>query len=213
MSTDATTPTRPLRKDAQRSRRLVLAAAERLFAERGIEVGFDQIAREAGVGVGTVYRRFPDRRALVAALFAEKVTGLREIADEALAMDDAWASLEHFVRQSAEHMQRDRGLADVVAQGGQEDQALVGLRHDLDEAVKRLVARAQEAGELRADVANTDLAVMSLAISRVGAGGGPELVDRYLTLVLDALRARPGSTPLPGAPPGPDDFPRIAEAF
>ena len=96
MATDATSE-RPLRADAERNRQRILDAAADLFAERGLQVSLDEVAERAGVGVGTVYRRFPDREALIDALFQVRVEEFIGIAREAAADPDAWAGLTRFI--------------------------------------------------------------------------------------------------------------------
>ena len=92
-------PGRPLRRDAARNRERILAAAAELFTERGLQVTLDEVARRAGVGVGTVYRRFPDKEALTDALFEERITALVDLAQQALADPDEWAGLVSFLEQ------------------------------------------------------------------------------------------------------------------
>src|ERR1700709_2058318 len=92
----AETPERPLRKDAARNRERILAAAGEVFAERGLEVTLDDIAHHAGVGVGTVYRRFRDKEELIDALFDERMDAVLTVAEQALAVDDPWLGLEGF---------------------------------------------------------------------------------------------------------------------
>src|SRR5919107_5107373 len=90
--------TRPLRADAERNRARILAAASEVFAERGLDVSLDDIAGAAGVGVGTVYRRFPDKDALIDALFEDKIADVERVAREALDVEDPWEGFESFMR-------------------------------------------------------------------------------------------------------------------
>ena len=200
---------RPLRKDAQRSRRLVLDAAADLFARHGLEVGFDEIARAAGVGVGTVYRRFPDRQALVDALFSEKVDALLAGAAADLEIPDPWAAIVAFCERSIREGQRDRGLAQVLAGETQGLGRLDELRAGMGRLVDALVERAQHAGSVRADVDGVDLAVLTHLLSRVAVDEGEDFWRRYLALFLDALRAEPARRPLPVPPPTPAQFDEI----
>lgn len=189
-----------LRKDAQRTRGQVLEAATALFAARGVRVGFDEIAKRAGVGVGTVYRRFPCREVLVEALFAEKLELVRERAAAAQRIADPWEALVWFCESSIAEQQCDRGLTEVLARSAPEAGALDALRDEIGVAVEAVVRRAQEAGAARADLAYTDLAVCLHLLSRMGAGEG-EVWRRYLALFLDSIRARPDQSPLPGSAP------------
>lgn len=189
-----------LRKDAQRSRELVLEAAKNLFAARGVEVGFDEIARRAGVGVGTVYRRFPCREALVEALFAEKLLRVKQTAAAALEIPDPWQALVWFCESCISEQQCDRGLTQVLASGGVDTDSLGDLREQIGAAVDDVVRRAQDAGVVRADLAYSDLAVTLHVLSRMSVEGS-EVWRRYLALFLDSIRTRSGQDELPGPPP------------
>src|SRR5581483_435879 len=94
--------TRPLRKDAERNRQRILRAAADVFTARGFEATLDDVAHHAGVGVGTVYRRFPNKEALAEALFHERLDGLVRLAERALAEPDAWQGLVRFLEQAGE---------------------------------------------------------------------------------------------------------------
>src|SRR5215216_4777906 len=104
------TTEKPLRADAERNRRRILDAAADLFADKGLSVGLDEIAHHAGVGVGTAYRRFPDKRQLIEALFDERLDRLVELAERGLAADDAWEGLTGFLEQATELQIANRGL-------------------------------------------------------------------------------------------------------
>src|ERR1700761_3684746 len=101
---------RPLRRDAERNRQRILAAAAEVFNERGLDVSLDEIARHAGVGVGTVYRRFRTKEELIEALFMDRLDSVATIADEAYANPDAWCGLVSFMERMAEIMAGDVGL-------------------------------------------------------------------------------------------------------
>src|SRR3954453_13073586 len=96
------TTSKPLRRDAEHNRQLILDAARAAFAEGGLDVGLHEIAKRAGVGVGTVYRRFPAKEELIAALFEDRIEDVIAIAQEALAEDHAWTGLEHFLHRTCE---------------------------------------------------------------------------------------------------------------
>lgn len=202
---------RPLRSDAQRTRRLVLDAAGELFAERGLEVGFDEIARKAGVGVGTVYRRFSDRETLIEALFSEKADEIVADASAALAVSDPWLAIVDFCERTIVVRQRDRGLAEVLANGKHGHERLEALRGQLNTILSELLERAQGAGVVRADVEPTDLAVMTYLLSRITVDETTEIWRRYLSLFFDAIRSRPGIQPLSGPAPTLQMFEEIAQ--
>src|SRR4029077_3321533 len=114
MSADPAPKERPLRRDAERNRQRILDAAAVVFAQRGLRASHDDIAREAGVGVGTVYRRFPDKEQLIDALFEDRMSEMVAIADEGLAMADPWDGLVHFLVAGQELQSSDRGLKELV---------------------------------------------------------------------------------------------------
>src|SRR6516165_7497408 len=101
---------RPLRRDAERNRQRILRAAADVFTERGLQATLDDVAHRAGVGVGTVYRRFPDKEALVEALFAERLEALVGFAEQALADPDPWGGLVSFLERTVAVIAGDRGL-------------------------------------------------------------------------------------------------------
>jgi AcrR family transcriptional regulator len=193
---------RPLRSDAERNRRLVLEAAAEAFAERGIDVGMAEIARRAGVGNATVFRRFPTKDALVLAIFEDRIAETLAAADEAAVIDDPWDALVHILERSAELQARDRGFFQATEQHLLKHPELLAHHRKIVDAVDPLVARAQGSGALRDDV--TTLDVLGLTKAAVACVlPSPELrADgwrRPLALMLDGLR--PGSaTPLPFPP-------------
>ena len=105
---------RPLRKDAERNRQRILKAAEKVFTERGLEATLDDVARQAGVGVATVYRRFPDKASLTDAMFEERINILCDLATQALDANDPWEGLAGFMETAAEMLTRDRGLRQLL---------------------------------------------------------------------------------------------------
>jgi AcrR family transcriptional regulator len=210
--TSANSEGRPLRRDAERNRGLILDAARQVYAAQGLDAGFDEIARVAGVGVGTVYRRFPERGDLVEALFEQEIDAVVERAQQAAADPDAWRGLSGFLHWGAEAQAADRGLAQVLAAAGQGHERVARGRDRLAPAVDALVRHAQEAGVLRPDVQGLDLGVAVAMIGRVGGPDRAELRERYVTLVLDGLCVhRDAPTPLPPVPATEDDLACVVE--
>ena len=200
---------RPLRRDAERNRQLILDAARQVFAAEGLDAGFDAIARVAGVGVGTVYRRFPQRADLVHALFDQEVDRVVARAESALAEPDAWGALCAFLRWSVEAQAADRGLAQLLAASGH-GRSGSDHRDRIEPLVDALASRAQAAGALRPNVTALDLVLAASLASRVGSPDRPEPRERLLALVLDGAavdRATP--TPLPEPAPTHDDLTRL----
>jgi AcrR family transcriptional regulator len=190
-----------LRRDAERNRQRILAAAAEVFTERGFEATLDDVAHRAGVGVGTVYRRFPDKASLADALFEERVDALVELAERAQQEPDAWTGLVTFLEQSAEMLADDRGLRQILLYAVEGHDRHTYARDRMRPAVDCLVKRAQADGQVRADLAATDVPLiefMIVATAEYTSCVRPAVWRRYLALILDALRpARDGITVLP----------------
>jgi AcrR family transcriptional regulator len=161
-----------LRADAQRNLDRLLEAASECFAERGADVSVDEIARRAGVGHGTVFRRFPSKDALLAECVLRRVRELTAAADAAQGEPDAGEAFDRFFRLAADAYARDRGLVDGVASCLEAPEMV-----ELEAAVGRLARAAQRAGRLRADLDARDLLALVPAASR------------YPDVILDGLRA------------------------
>jgi AcrR family transcriptional regulator len=188
-----------LRADAERNRRLVLEAAALAFAEEGLEVGMAEIARRAGVGNATVFRRFPTKDALVGAIIDEKIAELLGAAQRAGHVADPWNALVEFLETMAELQGRDRGFFQATEQFLLDHPDLLRRHRPIVDAVEPLVRRAQAAGVVRDDVTTID--VMGLVKGSVASlPPSPNLRSdgwrRYLALLLDALRPE-AATPLP----------------
>ncbi len=194
-------PERPLRKDAERNRRRILQAAAEVFTERGLEATLDDVARHAGVGVGTVYRRFPDKAALADALFEERIDILVDLATEAYGADDPWQGLAGFMEAAAEMLSTDKGLRQILMFAPYGHKRVNYARSRMRPAVGKLVERAQAAGQVRPDLGATDIPVLEFmlgATAEYARDVRPDLWRRYLALMLDALRpSRTGFTELP----------------
>jgi AcrR family transcriptional regulator len=177
---------RPLRADARRNRERILQTARTAFADRGQDVQMDEIAERAGVGVGTVYRHFPTKEALVLELVRESVGGCIEAAAAALEREDPWEAVESVVRDNAQNMARNRGLRDAMAgvdfpdDCPWEDSQLRGH-------AAALIERAQSAGAMRAGITVDDYqALMCGLAAAIASGGDPE---RQSEFALAGLRA------------------------
>jgi AcrR family transcriptional regulator len=209
------TAPRPLRADAERNRRRVLDAATELFAAKGLSVGLDEIARHAGVGVGTAYRRFPDKRKLIEELFEDRLDRMVELAEQGLEADDPWEGLTGFLERATEEQIANRGLKEIAFGSDQGTALAARARARIAPLTEKLVRRAQASGALRADVVASDVLLLQFIISsadELTTTHAPELWRRYLAMVLDGLR-----TPDPHALPQPglslDEFdPAVREA-
>lgn len=182
---------RPLRADARRNRARIVAAAREVFAQQGREAQMDDVARTAGVGVGTVYRHFPTKESLIEGLVADKFEKLAGWARESLEIEDPWLAFESMMWRGAEQMARDRPLFQVLAADAGMVDRVARARTDLREAMGELMARAQAAGRLRPDARADDVGMIMC-----GAGGAMQLCHethddwrRFFGFVLDGLRA------------------------
>src|SRR4051812_28271447 len=146
---------RPMRADARRNREAILDAARAECARHGAAVQVDDVARGAGVGVGTVYRHFPTKEALIDALVAEKFRTAVENAEAALEIEDPWDAFAALLRRNAEHMAKAAVLRDAfarLAEHGPPPPAAAAGQAELEVVAGRVLARAQDAGVVRADV-------------------------------------------------------------
>jgi AcrR family transcriptional regulator len=205
-------PARPLRRDAERNRQRILKAASEAFTECGLEVSLDEVARLAGVGVGTVYRRFATKEELVEALFVDRVDAIAAVAERAAEEPDPWTGLVSFMEQMAEMLADDLGLRQMLmfATYGR-DQVAYARRRNAP-LVAKLVERAQAAGQVRADLRTTDIPFIIFVLTeaaQIARHARPDIWRRYLALIIDGLRpARPGVTELPVPALLPDELER-----
>jgi AcrR family transcriptional regulator len=198
VSTEPSAP--PLRADAERNRQRLLAAAKDLFATRGLDVTLDEVARHAGVGTGTAYRRFPNKDALIDALMVDRIGELADIARECLQESDPWRGLTGYFERALALQAADRGLKDVLFSSGRGRERSNQARQQIAPVVTELVRRAQEAGAVRSDIAVSDVPLINFMLNTVvdfGRDVEPDLYRRYLAIVLDGLRPRDDLAPLP----------------
>jgi AcrR family transcriptional regulator len=189
MAADPKTDERPLRADARRNRERILQAARGACAEHGASVQIDDVARSAGVGVGTVYRHFPTKDALIAALVAEKFRLTTENLRQALEIEDPWDAFAEGLRRNAEVMAADAGLRDALIRLGPDISHDGEASAELDALAGKLVARAQAAGALRDDVTVQDIGALMGGLCTSMAHPGLDW-RWHLELLLDGLRAR-----------------------
>jgi AcrR family transcriptional regulator len=202
-----------LRADAERNRQRLLDAAREVFAQRGLDVTLDEIARHAGVGTGTAYRRFPNKDALIEALMVERIGDLQAIAQACLEEPDPWQGLAGYFERALELQAADRGLKEVLFSPGRGREGVARARGALAPVVGQIVQRAVDAGVVRSDLSTTDVPLITFMLNTlvdIGREVEPELYRRYLTIVLDGLRPRDGAEPLPVDAL---DLPRFVEAM
>jgi AcrR family transcriptional regulator len=199
---------RQLRRDAERNRQVIIATARTMFAERGLDISLDEVARAAGLGVGTVYRRFPTRDALVDALFADSLTAIIEVVHQARSFPRAFDGLRHFLESMVEMQASDKGLRDLMLSGRPlaPGEDLIGTQ--FKPPLQALLTRAQQEGDLRPGLTATDVAVLEIAVQSAAeftAASAPGAWRRYLSVVLDGMRARPDGLAEPLDRPPLDD--------
>ncbi len=197
MSTPA--PGRPLRKDAERNRQRILAAARDLFAQRGVEPNLNDIAHHAGVGVGTVYRRFATKEELIEAIFEDGLDQIAALAQTALQHDDPWHGFAWFVNTMCELTATDRGLREIAFSKSYAGARVDAAQERLGPILTKVVERAQNDGSLRQDVSFTDMPIISLLAGTVSEFAGhvdPSLWRRYVAILLDGMRSRDDQTRL-----------------
>ncbi|MDQ1424963.1 MAG: hypothetical protein QOD72_2461 [Acidimicrobiaceae bacterium] len=190
------------RADARRNRERVLAAAADVLSEWGLSAPMEEIARRAGVGVGTVCRNFPTKQAMVDAVLAVRYDELLQDALDGLANPDSGDAFETFVVVLSAFQARHRALAEQMAKDVELAATSSHARERLWAAISELVARAQSVGTVRADIGPADVALLLSGVAHTTALAGElQLVlrDRYVRIILDGLRPR-GATPLPGDP-------------
>lgn len=207
MSSTTDKPERPLRADAERNRQRILDAATAEFAERGLSVTMDAVAARAGVGVGTVYRRFPEKSDLLQAVFDERLMEMVALADAALEREDAWAGLVEFIERGSEFQANSRALRQLVLGSPVGAEFAQRGRELLRPRVAELVRRARESGELRDDVDTIDVPLIQLMVATImdlTSEVAPETWRRMLAIVIDGLRTsrdQPSALPAPALEP------------
>ncbi|WP_226367244.1 TetR/AcrR family transcriptional regulator [Pseudonocardia sp. ICBG162] len=184
-------PTR-LRADAQDNRDRILAAARVLFAEDGLDVGMRAVARRAGVGPATLYRRFPTRDDLVREAFAEEMQECRRIVVDGVADDDPWRGFRTVVHRLVALNVRNRGFVDAFTAAEPARDLLAGHQRELLRMIDGLASRARACGALRPDFTVDDL-ILVLRAGR-GLAAAPEAsrgrdAERFARLAVDAFRA------------------------
>jgi AcrR family transcriptional regulator len=181
-----------LRADAERNRSALLHAAREIFGEHGLDASLDEIARRAGVGNATLYRRFPTRRDLIAEVFAGQMTTWANLAGESLADPDPWHGFVTYVTRVCEIQATDRGLSDLlVSSSFEDDERLSDLLRTAQQAAAEVIRRAQDAGALRADLTRVDLRMLMMANAGVAVrSSDPEAWRRLLTLFFEGVATR-----------------------
>ena len=205
--------TPPLRSDARRNRERIVAAASELFAEHGVDLCVDEIARRAGVGHATVFRRFPTKDDLIVAMFERRLDEVGEAVEEAARADDPWEGLVAAMAFIAERQARDRGMFEAAGSEVVGSPRMRDARARILAPLTDLLRRAQAAGAVREDLEPQDMIFLITAAGRASPCRLEigDLWRRYLGVILDGMRPF-AARPLPVPAPGVDEVESALEA-
>lgn len=193
---------RPLRRDAQRNRQRIIEAARDLFAKRGLEPNLNDVAHHAGVGVGTVYRRFDSKQDLIEAIFVDSLNQLADLAEDGLAQQDSWQGFVWFFERMCQRTATDRGAREIAFSKAYGGLQVAAAQERLSEGIQKLIERAQADGHVRPELSFSDAPIFALLAGAVGEFVGDvdgELWRRYVAIFLEGVRHRPGQHGLPVA--------------
>jgi AcrR family transcriptional regulator len=180
---------RPQRADARRNHEKLVASARAVFTERGTSAPLEEIAEHAGVGIGTLYRHFPTRQALLEAVYVDEVEAMARAAEE-LSDLPAWEALSRWLHQYVGFAATKRALNEALVEAAPDSNVLVACRTAIVGAGTALLERAQREGDVRADASFIDVVRMVAGIAMVPITE-PGQQERLLDLALDGLRYRP----------------------
>ncbi|UDY23959.1 TetR/AcrR family transcriptional regulator [Nocardioides sp. Kera G14] len=192
-----------LRVDAARNRERIVDAAARLFAAHGLDVPLEDVAREAGVGIATLYRRFPTRRDLVVATLRKIGAAYLEVIDRACAEPDPWEGVRTLMLGLTELQASDAALRELVVKRFPGSDEIERMKVSVQDRIEDLLERARASGGLRPDITRSDVALILLGTSEIVRRTADHCSDawrRYAALQLEALRSRTDPEPLPPAP-------------
>ncbi|MFE3443539.1 TetR/AcrR family transcriptional regulator [Nocardia sp. NPDC059180] len=184
-------PTRRLRADAARNQQRIVEAARELFADHGLEITLDDVAERAGVGVGTVYRRFANKKELISEVFQQHLDEFAETAEECVGHPDPWQGLVQFFEYACRHMATNRGFSEVMLEFEDDLEQFTLVRDRIKPVVARIIDRAREAGALQPDVVASDFFAMIHMVDGLAEFARPvndQVWRRYMALVLNGVR-------------------------
>ena len=196
---------RRLRSDAERNRDLIVRAARQVYAGEGLGASMAAVARRAGVGIATLFRRFPTRAHLLDAAFAESMEACADAMETALGDPDPWHGFTFFIEHICEMQAIDRGFADLLTMAFPAAEAVEAKRAEAYRGFAELIARAQAAGRLRPDFSPDDLVVLLMANAGVLAAthdAAPDAWRRLVAYMLQAFAVRDGEPLPPAVSPG-----------
>lgn len=203
-----TSQEKSLRKDAASNRVLIVEAAKRVFSEHGFSATLHDVAKEAGVGVGTVYRRFANKQELMQEIYEEQIEELLGILHTALAFENSWECLVYYLENATRIQVRDRGMAQIISGQDMSSEVFASSKNRIAPLVNQVIERGIQDGVVRADAQGTDLIFIQVGLINIARLVGSnraehkpdtsELYRRYLWLALESLRKhRPTDLPLP----------------
>ena len=195
---------RRLRADAERNRRRLIEAATEMFCERGLEIGVGEIAQQAGVGRGTLFRNFPTKDHLIAAVVVDRMSDSIARGRAALEASDPGQGLFELIDQSVGRAATDRALFDAIGDTWLTNDEIRAAHTELMEVLDALVTRAQASGALRADIGAVDVLMMIKGVCeamRSFQHVDPDVGMRQLDLLWSAIAAPGAQRPLRGHPP------------
>ncbi|WP_432187494.1 TetR/AcrR family transcriptional regulator [Streptomyces sp. Tue6028] len=207
----ASATTQPLRSDAERNRARIIAAARTVFGRDGLGASMASVAREAGVGIATMFRRFPSKEELVAAVFADRMDAYVQATAEALADPEPWRGFTGYIETVCAMQAADRGFADVLTMSLPGAEALEACRAEAYQRFLELIARAKDSGDLREDFTSRDLVLLLMANAGVLSATGDDAPDAWRRLVawmIQSFRA-----PARGALPDPPEDAALYQAM
>ncbi|MER7563658.1 helix-turn-helix domain-containing protein [Streptomyces sp. NPDC097941] len=192
----------PLRSDAERNRERIIAAARVVFAREGLGASMASVAREAGVGIATMFRRFPTKEELVDAVFIDRMDAYADVVAAALDDPDPWHGFVGYIETACAMQAADSGFADVLTSTFPTAKALEQRRNEAYEGMVELIGRAKAAGRLREDFDSSDLVLLHMAnagvVSATG-GAAPDAWRRVVALLIQSFET-PARGPLPASP-------------
>ncbi len=198
-----------LRRDAERNRQLVLAAAKALVAERGLDVSKEEIARAAGVGMGTVYRRVPDKQGLIELLFTDHIDAVVALAEDAGRDSDPLRGLLRFMEGNLEMQAADRGLRELLRGARKDSKQVLQARELITPVVSDLVRRAKDAGQLAEDVTSGDFELVELMVTGVMDAAGSADTNLWRRALAVAFAGLGDRGALPGTSPDAEAIDRL----
>ncbi|WP_328745158.1 TetR/AcrR family transcriptional regulator [Streptomyces sp. NBC_00285] len=192
----------PLRSDAERNRERITVAARKVFARDGLGASMASVAREAGVGIATMFRRFPTKEELVDAVFIDRMDAYADAVAVAVEDPDPWNGFVHYIETACAMQAADSGFADVLITTFPTAKALERRRDEAYEGMVELIGRAKATGRLREDFDSSDLVLLHMANAGVVSATGdaaPDAWRRVVALFVQSFEA-PARGPLPASP-------------